>query len=70
MVGRWFLFIKDNADFIRCGFRKGYQNLDEAKRDAKKYVDDARPHDKVWVVKLEDYAYFGGNGRNLQSEDD
>jgi hypothetical protein len=59
---RYYLEIEENNDRLPVGNLRGYTTLDEAKKEAEKYVDDTLPANRVRVFAHVATAYLRGDG--------
>lgn len=69
-MNRYFLEIREGVHRLPAGKTNGYQVRAEAEADAKRFVDDALPHNRVIVYEVVAYAYLAGDGSaDLQQVD-
>ncbi len=61
-MNRYFLEIHEDGHRIPVGKDQGYSDLEEAKRVAMRYVDDALPRNTVQVLCEMGHVYLGGDG--------
>ena len=59
---RFFLEVREGSYRIPRGKDFGYETLEEAKREAEKFVDDALPNNHVYILQALGYAGLAGDG--------
>lgn len=66
---RYYIEVHENGHRLPKGNPFGYDTLNEAKEDAKRYVDDALPSNTVAIMARVATAYFGGDGGTYVREE-
>lgn len=59
---KFFVFMREDDYWMIRGQPSGYSSLEEAKREAKKFVDDALPQNYIYVMEAKARAYLAGDG--------
>jgi hypothetical protein len=69
MNTRYYLSVSEQCKLIFVGNKLGYDTIEEARRESKRFVDDALPNNTVFILqKIGDayyeigYAYYDGDG--------
>lgn len=59
---RYYLEIHEDGVRLPVGDPRGYEDLEEAAKEAEKKVDDALPRNTIHILLEVGYAYFRGDG--------
>lgn len=67
-MNRFYLEIHGKGYRLPIGDPRGYETLEEAKREAMHHVEVIGPHDRIYITNPIAYAYLGGDGSYHISE--